>query len=106
MKGMTAAASNKDRVRYFRQEFVVRRRWLDEHKRESDLAACRPRQELAQRHKIGGAGYLGGLAAWHGFTLPSAIALVLFAYGASLLKGEIGSGLLHGINHGFWSSSA
>jgi chromate transporter len=43
------------------------------------------------------AGYLGGLAAWVGFTLPSAIALVLFAYGANALKGEVGSGLLHGL---------
>jgi chromate transporter len=43
------------------------------------------------------AGYLGGLAAWVAFTLPSAIALVLFAYGASTLEGEIGSGLLHGL---------
>jgi chromate transporter len=43
------------------------------------------------------AGYLGGLAAWAAFTLPSAIALVLFAYGASALEGEIGSGLLHGL---------
>src|SRR6266508_4122810 len=42
-------------------------------------------------------GYLGGLAAWVAFTLPSAIALVLFAYGASALEGEIGSGLLHGL---------
>ena len=39
------------------------------------------------------AGYLGGLAAWAAFTLPSAIALVLFAYGATRPQGEIGSGL-------------
>jgi len=43
------------------------------------------------------AGYLGGLAAWVAFTLPSAIALVLFAYGASALEGKLGSGLLHGL---------
>jgi chromate transporter len=43
------------------------------------------------------AGYLGGLAAWTGFTLPSAIALVLFAYGAGALSGPIGTGLLHGL---------
>ena len=39
----------------------------------------------------------GGLAAWAGFTLPSAIALVLFAYGASALRGPTGTGLLHGL---------
>jgi chromate transporter len=43
------------------------------------------------------AGYAGGLAAWTGFTLPSAIALVLFAYGAGALGGPIGIGLLHGL---------
>ena len=43
------------------------------------------------------AGYLGGLAAWTGFTLPSAIVLVLFAYGAGALSGPIGAGLLHGL---------
>src|SRR5215510_1030614 len=43
------------------------------------------------------AGYLGGLAAWTGFTLPSAIALMLFAYGASGLDGPVGCGLLHGL---------
>ena len=43
------------------------------------------------------AGYLGGLAAWAGFTLPSAALLVLFAYGAGALGGVIGGGLLHGL---------
>jgi chromate transporter len=43
------------------------------------------------------AGYRGGLAAWTGFTLPSALALVLFAYGAGELGGPVGIGLLHGL---------
>jgi chromate transporter len=43
------------------------------------------------------AGFLGGLAAWTGFTLPSAIALLLFAHGASLLSGPVGMGSLHGL---------
>src|SRR6516225_12352098 len=43
------------------------------------------------------AGYPGGLAAWTGFTLPSAIVLVLFAYGAGALSGAAGAGLLHGL---------
>jgi chromate transporter len=70
---------------------------------------CRPRGALCQflpgpaSSQIGfsiglmRAGYLGGLAAWTGFTLPSAIALVLFAYGANALTGAIGTGLLHGL---------
>jgi chromate transporter len=43
------------------------------------------------------AGLRGALAAWAGFTLPSAIALVLFAYGADTLSGPLGAGLLHGL---------
>jgi chromate transporter len=43
------------------------------------------------------AGYLGALSAWTGFTLSSAIILVLFAYGASFLSGPAGAGFLHGL---------
>ncbi len=47
--------------------------------------------------RSGCAGYSGALAAWTGFTLPSAIVLVLFAYGAGALSGPAGTGLLHGL---------
>jgi chromate transporter len=43
------------------------------------------------------AGYLGGLAAWAGFTLPSAAAMALFAYGEGALRGPVGDGLMHGL---------
>src|SRR5208282_735493 len=43
------------------------------------------------------AGYRGALAAWTAFTLPSAILLVLFAYGAGVLSGPAGAGVLHGL---------
>jgi chromate transporter len=43
------------------------------------------------------AGYRGGLAAFAGFTLPSAILMTAFAYGASALSGPVGMGLLHGL---------
>ena len=89
-------------IGYFRQEFVVRRRWLDEHAYADLVALCQflPGPASSQVGFSVGlmrSGYLGGLAAWAGFTLPSAIALVLFAYGANALKGTIGSGLLHGL---------
>ena len=87
---------------YFRDEFVVRRRWLDEHAYADLVALCQflPGPASSQVGFSVGlmrAGYLGGLAAWLGFTMPSAIAMVLFAYGASALTGSIGSGLLHGL---------
>jgi len=89
-------------IGYFRQEFVVRRRWLDEQAYADLVALCQflpgpASSQIGFSLGLMRAGYLGGLAAWIGFTLPSAIALVLFAYGANALKGEVGSGLLHGL---------
>jgi chromate transporter len=89
-------------IGYFRQEFVVRRRWLDEQAYADLVALCQflpgpASSQVGFSLGLMRARYLGGLAAWVAFTLPSAIALVLFAYGASALEGEIGSGLLHGL---------
>jgi len=89
-------------IGYFRQEFVVRRRWLDEQAYADLVALCQflpgpASSQVGFSLGLMRAGYLGGLAAWVAFTLPSAAALVLFAYGASALEGEIGSGLLRGL---------
>ncbi len=89
-------------IGYFRAEFVERRRWLDEQAYVDLVALCQFLPGPASSpvgFSIGlmRAGYLGGLAAWTGFTLPSAVALVLFAYGAGALVGPLGTGLLHGL---------
>jgi len=100
--GLTCFGGPIAHIGYFRDEFVVRRRWLDERAFADLVALCQflPGPASSQvGFSIGlmRAGYLGGLAAWAGFTLPSAIALVLFAYGASALGGPVGIGLLHGL---------
>jgi chromate transporter len=87
---------------YFRDEFVVRRRWLDEAAYADLVALCQflPGPASSQvGFSIGlmRAGYLGGLAAWTGFTLPSAIALLLFACGAAGLGAPRDAGWLHGL---------
>jgi chromate transporter len=89
-------------IGYFRQEFVVRRHWLDEQAYADLVALCQflpgpASSQVGFSLGLMRAGYLGGLAAWTGFTLPSAIALVLFAFGASALRGPVGSGVLHGL---------
>src|SRR5579864_6292435 len=89
-------------IGYFRDEFVLRRKWLDEQAFADLVGLCQflPGPASSQvGFSIGlmRAGYRGGLAAWTGFTLPSAIALVLFAYGAGALGGPAGTGLLHGL---------
>jgi chromate transporter len=89
-------------IGYFREEFVSRRRWLDEQAYADLVALCQflPGPASSQVGFSVGlmrAGFTGGLAAWIGFTLPSAIVLLLFAYGVGSLGGPVGSGLLHGL---------
>ena len=100
--GLTCFGGPIAHIGYFREEFVVRRRWLDERAYADLVALCQflPGPASSQvGFSIGlmRGGYLGGLAAWFAFTLPSAILLVLFAYGASELQGPTGAGLLHGL---------
>ncbi len=100
--GVTSFGGPIAHIGYFREEFVVRRHWLDEQAFVDLVALCQflPGPASSQvGFSIGlmRAGYAGGLAAWTGFTLPSAIVMVLFAYGAGALSGPLGAGLLHGL---------
>src|SRR5690242_7703887 len=88
------------RIGYFPREFVVRRRWLDDAAYADIVALCQflPGPASSQTGFAVGlmrAGYLGGFAAWTGFTLPSAVALVAFAAGARELTSPLGIGLIH-----------
>ncbi len=100
--GLTCFGGPIAHLGYFHEEFVVRRKWLDEKTYADLVALCQflPGPASSQvGFSIGllRARYLGALAAWIGFTLPSAVALVLFAYGAGELGGTLGSGILHGL---------
>ena len=100
--GLTSFGGPIAHLGYFRDEFIVRRKWLDEQAYVDLIALCQflPGPASSQvGFSIGlmRAGYRGALAAWTGFTLPSAMALVLFAYGASALGGPLGTGTLHGL---------
>ena len=100
--GLTSFGGPIAHLGYFREEFVVRRRWLDDATYTDLVALCQflPGPASSQvGFSIGlmRAGYPGGLAAWIGFTLPSAILLVSFAFGAAVLNGPVGLGLVHGL---------
>src|SRR6202050_5188561 len=100
--GLTCFGGPIAHLGYFHEEFVVRRKWLDEKTYADLVALCQflPGPASSQvGFSIGllRGRYLGALAAWIGFTLPSAVALVLFAYGAGELGGTLGSGILHGL---------
>lgn len=100
--GLTSFGGPVAHLGYFRGEFVERRGWLDEAAYADLVALCQflPGPASSQVGMAIGflrAGYLGTFAAWVAFTLPSAIALVLFAYGATAFGGMLGSGWLHGL---------
>ncbi len=100
--GLTSFGGPIAHLGYFRDEYVVRRRWLDEKTYADLVALCQflPGPASSQVGIAIGllrAGYLGAIVAWIGFTLPSALALVLFAYGVEALGGALGSGWLHGL---------
>jgi chromate transporter len=100
--GLTSFGGPVAHIGYFRTEFVERRRWLDDRAYADLVALCNflPGPASSQTGLALGlmrAGYAGALAAWVGFTLPSAVAMVLFAYGVTSLGDAAGSGWLQGL---------
>src|SRR5499425_2793529 len=99
--GLTSFGGPVAHLGYFRQEYVARRRWIDEQTYVDLVALCQflPGPASSQVGIAVGilrAGLLGGVAAWIGFTLPSALALTLFALGIRGLDLS-GVGWLHGL---------
>ncbi len=100
--GLTSFGGPVAHLGYFRDEYVLRRQWLNEATYADLVALCQflPGPASSQVGMAIGllrAGYAGAFAAWVGFTLPSAIALVLFAYGVHAIGDVSGSGWLHGL---------
>jgi len=100
--GLTSFGGPVAHLGYFRQEIVIRRKWVDETT-YADLIALSQllpgpaSSQVAITLGITRAGLWGGLAAWLGFTLPSAIALTLFAYATTLGQGFTHAGWIHGL---------
>ena len=83
--GLTSFGGPIAHLAYFRNEFVARRKWLTDKDYADLVALCQflPGPASSQVGIGVGllrAGFAGGFAAWLGFTLPSAIAMVLFAF--------------------------
>ena len=100
--GLTSFGGPVAHLGYFREEFVSRRKWLDEAAYADLVALCQflpgpASSQVGIALGLRRAGLPGGLAAWLGFTTPSAAALILFAYGVTLLDGEVGAGWLGGL---------
>jgi chromate transporter len=100
--GLTSFGGPVAHLGYFRQDIVVRRGWLDEHAYADLVALCQflpgpASSQVGIGIGLSRAGYAGALAAWAGFTLPSAIALMLFGLGIERFGSELAPGWLHGL---------
>lgn len=100
--GLTSFGGPIAHLGYFRDELVVRRRWIGEAEYADLVALCQflpgpASSQVGFALGLWRAGPLGALAAWVAFTLPSAALLVAFASGAAALQGPIANGVLHGL---------
>jgi chromate transporter len=100
--GLTSFGGPIAHLGYFRDEFVTRRQWLTERSYADLVALCQflpgpASSQVGMALGLSRSGYSGALAAWAGFTLPSAILLILFALGISNYSDIIAPGVLHGL---------
>jgi chromate transporter len=100
--GVTSFGGPIAHVGYFREELVARRRWVDDAAFTDLVALCQflpgpASSQLGFALGLIRAGYWGGLAAWMGFTLPSALLMTGFAFGVAVIGGSVGEGVLHGL---------
>jgi chromate transporter len=100
--GLTSFGGPVAHLGYFREEFVARRGWFDDRAYADLVALCQflpgpASSQVGIAIGLARAGYPGALAAWTGFTLPSAIALVLFAYGVTAIGDVSDVGWIHGL---------
>src|SRR3954451_6779783 len=101
--GLTSFGGPIAHLGYFRDELVVRRKWLDEAAYGDLVALCQVLPGPASSQVgvslgiLRGNGLLGGLAAWFAFTMPSALILFAFAMGATAFTGPFAEGVLHGL---------
>ncbi len=100
--GLTSFGGPVAHIGYFRDEFVSRRKWLSERSYADLVALCQflpgpASSQVGLALGLSRNGYSGALAAWLGFTAPSAIALILFALGLSHYGDAMPTGVLHGL---------
>jgi chromate transporter len=100
--GLTSFGGPVAHLGYFRAEFVERRRWLDESAFADIVALCQflpgpASSQVGISLGVLRAGLPGAFAAWLGFTMPSALAMVLFGYGVTELGDLSQAAWLHGL---------
>ena len=100
--GLTAFGGPVAHLGFFRETFVVRRRWLSDQAYADLLALCQflpgpASSQVGLAIGLSRAGYRGAFAAWLGFTLPSAVALILCALSLARYGQTMPAGILSGL---------
>jgi chromate transporter len=100
--GLTSFGGPVAHLGYFHEEYVKNRKWIDEQSYADLVALCQflpgpASSQLSIAIGILRARLLGGFAAWIGFTMPSALALIAFGLGIGALAGAADAGWLHGL---------
>ncbi|WP_073171193.1 chromate efflux transporter [Pseudomonas asturiensis] len=100
--GLTSFGGPVAHLAYFREEFVIRRAWLNDRSYASLVALCQflpgpASSQVGMALGLSRGGYRGALAAWCGFTLPSAIILTLLALGVTNDHALVPEGILQGL---------
>lgn len=100
--GLTSFGGPIAHLGYFREEFVVRRKWLSDEEYADLVALCQflpgpASSQVGFALGLRRAGWGGAFAAFTAFTLPSALILLVFAVSAAALTGPLAEGALHGL---------
>lgn len=100
--GLTSFGGPIAHLGYFHEEYVKRRKWIDERSYADLVALCQflpgpASSQVSIAIGIARARLLGGVAAWLGFTMPSALALIAFAFGIGAFASAADAGWLHGL---------
>ena len=100
--GLTSFGGPSAHIGYFRHEFVSKRRWLSDADYAALLALCQflpgpASSQLGMAIGLLQARYRGALAAWLGFTLPSALLMLAFALSLTWWQQPLLDGVLHGL---------
>jgi chromate transporter len=100
--GLTSFGGPIAHLGYFHEEYVKRKKWIDEQSYADLVALCQflpgpASSQVSIGIGIARARLLGGIAAWIGFTMPSALALIAFAFGIGAFASAADAGWLHGL---------
>lgn len=100
--GLTSFGGPVAHLSYFHDEFVKKKKWIDEHAYADLVALCQflpgpASSQVGMAIGLNRAGIAGAIVAWIGFTIPSAIILILFGLGVTHLNLNAHQGWLHGL---------